>query len=168
MHFMPKPLPGHPVSTIQITSTSFYNLHCDTENKTCAPYDSDVLKQGKHVWEYVEKCTPAFQPCIDDMSPTFVLRKCPPGTELVNATANNVFDAELQECRPCPNGFYILDPSRFQLCCSIFSCLNHNTDDYNTTTKYNDTNHLLSPIFLRPACTIIRISRILIIMLILL
>jgi hypothetical protein len=31
----------------------------------------------------------------------YVLRSCPPGTMLINQTANKRFNSEVQECRPC-------------------------------------------------------------------
>ena len=40
---------------------------------------------------------------------------CPSGTQLLNSTSGTsagVFDAEIQECRPCTEGTYVINPNK--------------------------------------------------------
>lgn len=68
------------------------------------------------VWEYVFECINETQPCDPQQVPNFYLRKCPPGSQLVNTSASvyesiQDFSVEIQKCNPCGPTYYIVDPN---------------------------------------------------------
>ena len=88
-----------------------YEIQYDnnTGDARVAPVRADVASD--YVWELAVECTDENQPCEPDQVPTFVLRHCPNGTQLINYTFGSYdFQAQAQQCAPCGPLKYIVDP----------------------------------------------------------
>ena len=105
----------YPVATLKINGR-VSKFFCDAQG--CKPIDVSLPTHAEaagsdnetYVWEYVSACTSKNQPCVTQHDPSVLLRRCPPGTELVNKTLSGTFNPTLQECSSCGNGKYIIDP----------------------------------------------------------
>jgi len=101
-HFVPKPLYllGSAVEARVVLPNTTYRLLCSDSG--CAPIDADTADaastnlQGEHVWEY------------DGTRDLMALTHCPPGHQLANSV-DGKFNADLQKCKACSVGKYIID-----------------------------------------------------------
>ena len=123
-HFVPKALKigerVHSIATLISDGAVLQTFFCDQDTARCAPADpSDAMHAAalhnkvenySYVWEYVRTCTKKSEPCTASQLPSFILRKCPPGTVMSNLSSSGVFEASFQECSPCGAGRYVLDP----------------------------------------------------------
>jgi len=101
----------------RINETAYYELFYNNYSGFASVSESgfgdnaNVTNPPDYVWEYVVKCTEQTQPCDPSQVNAFYLRKCPGGTQLVNATiGSNNFDLLSQQCVPCGPLNYIVDP----------------------------------------------------------
>ena len=140
LHFVPKLLK---VGTRSISSSLLKGLSKDHhvglnrsyviiynnltgDSKALETQDTDA---PSYVWEFVIECK-GEEACDPDQVPAFYLRKCPPGTQLINKTiGSSKFDATAQQCVPCGPLNYIVDPNsggRCQECpkvrCFVCNC----------------------------------------------
>jgi len=103
-HFVPKMLRlGETVlgSTVLVHGQEI-EFECDQD---CRPRHAPSIDgRPRHVWEYVES------------KGTFLLRSCPPGHRLVNATAGGTFSPTLQVCHPCGVHFYVVEGNNGDAC----------------------------------------------------
>lgn len=121
-HFQPRPITVggvvHPLATLIMDDGRRQRFFCEQEAQNCLPLDSLVPEHAEaensvedsYVWEYVTSCQIATQPCFESFVPSVLLRRCPPGTVLLNSTQSGRFDPALQECTPCGPGTYVVDP----------------------------------------------------------
>ena len=85
----------------KISPSSKYEIKYASDTAVATPEDSQGENPDDYVWEYVATCNAQTQPCDRTQVPSFYLRKCPQGTQMINSTAGSTdFDAVSQMCLP--------------------------------------------------------------------
>ena len=124
-HFRPKAIRighrVHPISIVIMSRQQQAYFFCDDLSPYCSALDLSLPKHAaalaggsgeEYLWEYVEQCGKESQPCSEEHQPSILLRRCPAGSVLVNKTQSGRFDPTIQECLPCGEGWYVVDPMR--------------------------------------------------------
>ena len=99
-------------SDFQVDALESYELQFDVYTEEAQLALSATVQASDYVWEWVVECTDENQPCEPHHVPTFFLRQCPNGTQLINYTFGSyAFEPQAQQCAPCGPLKYIVDPA---------------------------------------------------------